>query len=62
MECENQSFSDLKCGTRHRGYPGKGIKEGDCIRLSLRTGIMRALNESVGNFKGHHTAQTKQLR
>ena len=20
----------LKCGTRHRGYPGKGIMEGDC--------------------------------
>ena len=27
---ENQSSNDLKCGTRHRGYPGTGIMEGDC--------------------------------
>ena len=27
---ENRSSSDLKCGTRHRGYPGTGITEGDC--------------------------------
>ena len=27
---ENRSSSDLKCGTRHREYPGKGIMEGDC--------------------------------
>ena len=27
---ENRSSSDLKCGTRHRGYPGTGIMEGDC--------------------------------
>ena len=26
---ESQEVS-LKCGTRHRGYPGKGIMEGDC--------------------------------
>ena len=24
------SSSDLKCGTRRRGYPGTGIMEGDC--------------------------------
>ena len=22
--------SDLKCGTGHREYPGKGVMEGDC--------------------------------
>ena len=27
---ENQPSSDLKCGTRHRGYPGTEIMEGDC--------------------------------
>ena len=27
---ENRSSSDLKCSTRHRGYPGTGIMEGDC--------------------------------
>ena len=27
---ENRSSSDLKCGTRHKGYSGTGIKEGDC--------------------------------
>ena len=27
---ENWSSSDLKCGTRHRGYPRTGIMEGDC--------------------------------
>ena len=27
---ENRSSSDLKCGTRHRGYPETGIMEGDC--------------------------------
>ena len=27
---ENRSSSDLKCGKRHRGYPGTGIMEGDC--------------------------------
>ena len=27
---ENRSSSDLKCGTRHRGYPGTGIMERDC--------------------------------
>ena len=27
---ENRSSSDLKCGTRHRGYQGTGIMEGDC--------------------------------
>ena len=28
---------------------------------SMKIGIIRALNESGGNFKGRHTAQTKQL-
>ena len=28
---ENRSFSDLKCNTRHKGYPENGIIEGDCI-------------------------------
>ena len=27
---ENRSSSDLKCGTRHRGYPGTAIMEGGC--------------------------------
>ena len=27
---ENRSFSDLKCGTRHRKYPGTEIMEADC--------------------------------
>ena len=27
---DTRSSSDLKCGTRHRGYPGTGIMEGDC--------------------------------
>ena len=27
---ENLSSSDLKCGTRHRGYPGTGLMEIDC--------------------------------
>ena len=27
---ENQSSSDLKYGTIHRGYPGTGIMGGDC--------------------------------
>ena len=31
MGYENWSSSDLKCGTRHKGYPGTGIMEGDCI-------------------------------
>ena len=26
----NWPSSGLKCGTRHRGYPGTGIMEGDC--------------------------------
>ena len=25
----NWSSSDLKCDTRHKGYPGNGIMEGD---------------------------------
>ena len=30
MGYENRSSSDLKYDTRHRGYPGTGIMEGDC--------------------------------
>ena len=30
MGYKNWSSSDLKCGTKHRGYPGTGIMEGDC--------------------------------
>ena len=26
----NRVCSDPKCSTSHRGYPGKGIMEGDC--------------------------------
>ena len=33
---ENRSSSDLKCGTRHRGYPGTGIMEGDCTHKNSK--------------------------
>ena len=46
---ENQSSSDLTCSTRHRGYPGKGIIEGDCAH-NLKIGIIRALNENAGRL------------
>ena len=29
---ENRSSSDLKYGTRHRGYPGTELLEGDCTQ------------------------------
>ena len=29
MGYENRSSIDLKCDTRHRGYPGTGIMDGD---------------------------------
>ena len=39
----HQSSSDLKCFAGHRGYPGKGIMEDDCIHTIMRIGINRTL-------------------
>ena len=46
---ENRLSSDLKCGTRQRGYPGTGIMEGDCTH-NPEDWKIRALNERAGRL------------
>ena len=59
MGYENRSSSDLKCSTRHRGYPGAGIMEGDCTH-NPEDWNNKSIKWKCGEtFQGRHAAQTK---